>query len=93
MFGKNGRRFCENCIDKVHKEYDLIIEYVKRHPNSNILDIIIDTGVTLKSINCLVEEGYVSYVENKVDKLDVVKLGRVLDTISNERNSFHIRKS
>ncbi|MBZ2174849.1 hypothetical protein K8M07_06255 [Schnuerera sp. xch1] len=66
FFKRNGRRFCEDCFEKTEKEYDLIVEYIKTHHNATVLDIISDTGVSLKTIDCLVEEGYVTYIENKV---------------------------
>lgn len=49
----------------MEKEQDLIISYVRKHENATVLDIISQTGVSLKTINSLVEEGYVSYRENQ----------------------------
>ncbi len=93
MFKKNGKVYCEDCFEKTEKEHDLIIEYVRKHPDSTILDIITATGVTLKSINCLVEEGYVSYVDNKLRKIDEDELNRAMDKIIGAKSKFHIKKS
>lgn len=83
FFNKNGKSYCEDCIEKTEKEHDIIIDYVMKHPNSTILDIITETGVTLKSINNLVEEGYVSYD----------KLSKAMDKIVDNRSKFHIRRN
>lgn len=65
IFEKNNKSHCKDCIGKVEKEQDLIISYVRKHENATVLDIISQTGVSLKTINSLVEEGYVSYRENQ----------------------------
>lgn len=93
VFEKNGKSYCVDCLDKTEKEHDLIIGYVRKHPDSTILDIITETGVTLKSINCLVEEGYVSYVDNKVNKIDEEELNKAMDKIIDRKGKFHIRRN
>lgn len=92
MFQKNGKSYCEDCLEKTEKEHDLIIDYVRKHPDSTILEIITETGVTLKSINSLVEEGYVSYVDNKLKKIDEDKLSEAMDKIVDRKGKFHIRR-
>ncbi len=92
MFKKNGKLYCEDCLDKTEKEHDLIIDYVRKHPDSTILDIITETGVTLKSINSLVDEGYVSYIDNKLKKIDDDKLAEAMDKIVDRKSKFHIRR-
>jgi predicted amidophosphoribosyltransferase len=61
MFEKDGKEYCESCYDKNKKEYDLVLDYITNHPDHIILDIITETGVSLKSINRFVEEGSISY--------------------------------
>ena len=61
MFEKNGREYCEDCFAENEKEYNLVLDYIEKHPNHTILDITTDTKVPLKSINRFVEEGSVSY--------------------------------
>lgn len=89
MFNKNGNIYCDDCLDKNEKEQDLIIDYVRKHPDNTILDIIIETGVTLKSINCLVADGYVSYVDNKISKIDDEDLNKVMDKLIDRKGRFH----
>lgn len=92
MFKKNGKSYCEDCLEKTEKEHDLIIDYVRKYPDATILDIITEAGVTLKSINCLVEEGYVSYVENKLKKIDNEKLSEAVGKIVGTKSKFHISR-
>lgn len=90
MFKKNGKLYCEDCIEKTEKEHDLIIDYIKKYQNATILEIITETGVSLKSINSLVEDGYVSYREDKLKPLDDSPQ-KTNETI-NRKGQFHIRK-
>lgn len=91
MFSKNGKLYCKDCIEKAEKENDLIIDYVRQYPNSTILDIITETGVTLKSINALVEDGYVSYGDNKLKSLNSDDLSKITDKLIDKKGQFHIR--
>lgn len=92
FFNKNGESYCEDCLEKTKKEQDLIVDYIRKHPDASILDIITETGVTLKSINCLVEEGYVSYIDNKLKKIDNDKFSKAVDKIVDRRSKFHIKR-
>ena len=93
FFDRNGRSYCEDCFKKTEREHDLIIEHIRKHPDATILDIITATGVTLKSINCLVEDGYVSYVENKSKKIENEDLSKVIDKIADTKSKFHMTRS
>lgn len=93
LFNRNGKSYCEDCFQKAEREHDLIIEYVRKHPDASILEIITATGVALKSINCLVEDGYVSYVENKLRKIDEEDFANVIDKIADTKSKFHITRS
>lgn len=64
MFKKDGKRYCPDCNNKHERDFKLVEEYIKRHPKATILDIITNTVVSLKSINCMIDDGDVSYVEN-----------------------------
>lgn len=61
MFVKNGKGYCEDCYNENKREYELVLDYISKHPNDTVLDIITETKVPLKSINRFVEEGSVSY--------------------------------
>ncbi len=65
MFKKNKNQYCTICHEKNEKESALIREHIKNHPNATVMDIITHTGISLKTIDCLVEDGDISYVENK----------------------------
>jgi len=72
----------------MNKEYEKIMEYIKENPNAMVIDIIADTGVSLKTINILVEEGYVSYkeAEREVDNFQLTK--KIQKVINNGK--FHL---
>jgi hypothetical protein len=93
MFPKNGRLYCEDCFEKAEKERDLIIEYIKKDPDATILEIIRETGVSLKSIDCLVEEGHVSYVENKLKRNEDKELSKSIDKIPAKKGEFYIKRN
>lgn len=92
MFPKNGRAYCEDCFEKTEKELDLILEYISKYPDATILEIITETGVSLKSINCLVKEGHVSYVENKLDKAQDEEVKNV-EKIVVKKNEFYTKRN
>ncbi len=93
LFEGSGRSYCSSCLEKHSKDQDLIIEYVKRHPGSTVIDIIVDTGVTLKSINLLVEEGYVSYVNNGLETVDNQELTNKIKKLIDTGSRFHLKGS
>lgn len=70
MFSKNGKEYCEDCFEKIEKEYDLILEHIRKYPDATVLEIISETRVSLKTISCLVREGNFSYVKNKLEKIE-----------------------
>lgn len=61
MFKKDGNEYCDTCGAESKKEYDLVVDYIANHPDHIILDIITETGVSVKSINRFIEEGSISY--------------------------------
>lgn len=92
MFKKNGKIYCKDCFEKNEKEYDLIKRHIKKHPNASVMDIISETSVSLKTINCLVEEGGVSYVENKLKVEDNEEASKKIDKLSINRSKFHLTR-
>lgn len=92
MFMQNGNKYCEICLTKNEKEFDLIVNYIRKQANATVLDIITETGVSLKSINCLVEDGGISYAENKLNIEDNDKDSTIDDRMSLKRNKFHITR-
>ena len=64
MFESNRKIYCEKCDKLMENDISQIMDYIKLNPGASVLDIITNTGVSLKSINLLVEDGHVSYVQN-----------------------------
>lgn len=60
MFKQNQERYCQPCTEKNDKDYKLIIEYITKYPHATVLEIVTATGVGLKSIDCLIEDGSLS---------------------------------
>lgn len=93
MFEKSGKTYyCKDCFEKNKNEYELIIKYIRKHPNAIILDIITETGVSLKGINCLVEDGSISYVENKSNSGDMDKNLRLIDGMPTKKGRFYLTR-
>ena len=93
MFFKNGSVYCEDCNEKIGKELDLIVGHIKKNPEATILEIISETGVTLKTINCLVNEGNISYVNNKLDKIEDEEILNKVDRILAKKNDFYTKRN
>lgn len=92
MFDKNGKTYCKDCFEKNEREYSLIYDHIRQNPNATVLDIITGTGVSLKTIDLLVEEGGISYVENKLSlndkEEDINRNNKVMPKIS----KFHLSR-
>lgn len=73
MFEKDGKEYCKDCFEKNRTECRLVKEYIRKYPNAIVLDIIAETGVSFRSINSLVEEGSITYVESQLTPEDVDK--------------------
>lgn len=52
-------------LKKNAKDYGLIIEHITQYPLATVLEIVTETGVELKSIECLTKDGSLSYVNAK----------------------------
>lgn len=65
MFEKNKEIYCKTCAEKNAKDYGLIIEHITQYPLATVLEIVTETGVELKSIECLTKDGSLSYVNAK----------------------------
>lgn len=88
LFEMTGKPYCNDCKVTMDKEYEMILEYIKANPSAMVIDIIADTGVSLKTINILVEEGYVSY-RNSEKEISNLELTRKLQKVINN-GKFHL---
>lgn len=64
MFKKTKELYCESCSKINKKDYDLVMTHIRENPGATTMDVISATGVTLKSINCFIEDGSISYAKN-----------------------------
>ena len=92
MFEKNGKFYCESCFEKNERELELISSYLSKHSNATVLEIITETGVSIKSINSLVEEGSINYVERKPRIESKSEAFTVVDNSLQKINKFHLRR-
>lgn len=93
MFEKNGKLYCHDCVGKTEEEHDLIIQHIRKFPNATILDIISDTGVSLRSIQCLVDDGAVAYKDNNLEAIDKDEHIKEANNQINKKGKFHIRRT
>ena len=91
MFKRNGKDYCSKCAVEMDSDHDKVMTYIKESPMATVIDIIIDTGVSLKTINLFVEEGFVTYKENK-DSISGVELTTKLGKILDSESKFYSRR-
>ena len=92
MFEKSGEIYCRDCFEKTRREYEIIIRYIRKYPDAIVLDIIAETGVSFKGINCLVEDGSFTYVENKLITKNVEENLEQTSKRSTKSGKFHFRR-
>lgn len=62
--GLNPAGYCQRCFEEERHDCDLVRNYVRTHPNVTVMDAHIATGVSLKTINRLIDGGDLSIKEN-----------------------------
>lgn len=89
MVPKTTDAYCEPCAKVNQRDYGLMVNHMREHPGATVMEIILATGVTLKSINCFVEDGSISYVPDpaRVDK-QIVSLP---EEVKLKQSRFHTR--
>lgn len=90
MFEKvenNNALYCQICLEKNNKDYDLIIDYIKESPGATVMEIITATGATLKSINCFIDDGSMSYIGSPDGQ--TIDIPQKVDT---NKGKFHTRR-
>lgn len=60
--------YCNNCHALHKKEYTLLKEYLHTHPNASIMDVVSETGLSLRSINKMIEEDKLEIRSNTAKK-------------------------
>lgn len=61
MFEKSGQGYCDLCYEKNKEEYNLVLNYINENPDNQVLEIIAETGVSMKTINRFIKDGSISY--------------------------------
>ena len=91
IFDGSKAGYCDKCYDKNEKEYNLILEYLKKNPDAIVLEIIDKTGVSLKTLNRFVEEGGLSYTESNIKPEDIEsgEYLKIINRILTGRGKFH----
>lgn len=92
MFEKTGITYCKDCYEQNRNDYRTILEHIRKHPGATVMDIIGATSVSLKTINTLVEDGDISYIENKILAEDMYNKLETENKISVKRDKFHSRR-
>ena len=60
----NGRRnYCEKCVVKNKEDLKIVREYIETHKHPTIMEISLDTGISLKIISNLVKNESLSIIE------------------------------
>ena len=90
MFEKNKESYCESCSNKNKKDYELVVAYIKENPVATIMEIVTATGASIKSINCFVEDGSLSYIDNTI--VDNEEVANKYDHVELKTGKFHGRR-
>lgn len=91
MFEKSKELYCESCSKLNKKDYDLITRHMRENPGATVMEVIAATGATLKSINCFIEDGSISYVGDITGGHG--KQVSVAEKVEVKTGRFHTRRS
>lgn len=58
---KRTSSFCDACFMEQKEELDKIKDYLEKNPNSTILDVHNNTGISLSTINELLKNNMIEY--------------------------------
>lgn len=64
---------CDACRDKDEDYFDKIVEYLKKYPNSNALQISDALGITAYQVLIYLEEGRLNYARGEFEQIDETK--------------------
>jgi len=60
LFTRHFRDICQNCFADIEKEYELCLEYLKKHKGATITVLSEETGVSIRQITKFIKEGRIS---------------------------------
>lgn len=63
VFAKGIREVCPACTRDIDKEYELCVEYLRKHRGAAITELSEETGITIKQITKFIREGRISMMD------------------------------
>lgn len=57
LYADYGTGMCVDCVDKMHDQEKVAVDYVREHPKAKIMEIVEETGVSEAIIKRLIREG------------------------------------
>lgn len=51
---------CDECLEEQAETFELVQEYLRSHPKANMIELVSQTGVSLKAIRQLMADGRLS---------------------------------
>lgn len=57
LFADTGLGICPDCCEKARREEKIVIEYVREHPNTTVMEICKETGAPVKLVTEMVRHG------------------------------------
>lgn len=91
IYDVDKRGYCIKCNEKNQEEFDIIREYLRKNPDSIVLEIIDKTGVPFKSLNRFVDEGGASYKESNIrpEDIETGEYLKIIQRLIAGRGKFH----
>lgn len=53
----NQRDMCPECVSLENEDFELVKQYIEEHPRSNMIEIVRDTQVPMRSIQKFIDSG------------------------------------
>lgn len=73
-------RICNECLKKEEEQFALIKAYLKEHPDSSIVKVSNETGVSVQEIEKFLREGRLEVTTGMNDFLKCMKCGSPIKT-------------
>lgn len=48
---------CTECVNLENEDFDMVKAYIQAHPNTNLLEIVRDTEVPLRTVDKFIQSG------------------------------------
>lgn len=60
IFNYIGRNICPECMEEVEKEFEVVRNYIKKHPGCNLQDVTQNTEVATDKVLSFLREGRIT---------------------------------